>query len=64
MISHLTYVSCDRCGCPAGGADDMAEDSKGARENARRLGFTRKASACGGGPRMLDLCPRCTEIES
>lgn len=49
MISHLSYVSCDRCGgYPAQPGSDAAE----ARGIARREGYTRV-------PGEGDVCGRC-----
>lgn len=55
MINKLLYVSCDRCGVPAGTADHMAETVRGARLFARSFDFKRVRVD----GRWLDVCPKC-----
>lgn len=55
MISHLAYVSCDRCG-------EAAQPASGpyaaeARGIAHREGFVRRSVP--GSGRKEDICPRC-----
>jgi len=50
-LSRLLFVTCDRCGRPAGTDEDMQDTGVAARRAARRLGFTIH-DGC-------DLCPGC-----
>lgn len=62
MITTLAYITCDRCGSPAGTADDMRDNPKSARQRARALGFRRVHSSHlpdVDGLRMVDICPVC-----
>lgn len=54
-IQRMLYVTCDTCGTPAGGTDDMADDAREALTRARQLGFRRRRHA----GRMVDFCRLC-----
>lgn len=51
MIAHMSYVMCDRCGNPAGIADEYKE----ARAIAKRQGY-RRVVVDGA---VADLCKAC-----
>lgn len=53
-IARFHYVTCDRCGNPAGTTDDLADTPREARQTARALGWTHTVGA-----QYPDLCPTC-----
>jgi hypothetical protein len=52
MISHASYVQCDRCGDPA---QVSVEGARGARAHARLEGFKHIDNK--------DICPRCLQSD-
>lgn len=53
MISHFSYVTCDRCGSPGPEADNAKEARLLAR---RQAGFRTR-----GGKNAYDLCSLCAD---
>lgn len=61
MISWYACVTCDVCGAPAGGVDDLRESVPAARWRASELGFVRVSDHPATLPVAADLCLACAE---
>lgn len=69
-ISKLVYVTCDYCGNPCGGGEDMCDSARKARRVARTYGWQRLRSIDVNLPipthrvSMVDICYSCQKMEA
>lgn len=65
-LSSLVYVTCDCCGNPCGGTDDMRDNAAAARSLAQARGWVQRPSRPTDlrhrprhGSTLADVCPAC-----
>jgi hypothetical protein len=64
-IGGSYFIYCDARGCGRGDNPNADGDgARGARRNARKLGWARRRRNCGLTAHYVDLCPECARANN